>query len=175
MAPRRTASGASDEVPDGSAGGVSAVTSLRVENGHTVHAVETLEKLARALDVPMYRLFWDGDEPLSRPTQQVKRSPSSGEIRESHAGILTGWPFALGKMRRNDRDLILLMAYRGESSGNACGENLTRHHYPFLLTINPYVKYSIIVCILSYSYKLLIHRHHPHSPTKLPDNTNLSS
>jgi transcriptional regulator with XRE-family HTH domain len=35
----------------------------RVENGHTVPAVETLEKFARALDVPMYQLFYDGEEP----------------------------------------------------------------------------------------------------------------
>jgi transcriptional regulator with XRE-family HTH domain len=32
----------------------------RVENGHTVPAVETLEKMARAVEVPMYRLFHDG-------------------------------------------------------------------------------------------------------------------
>jgi transcriptional regulator with XRE-family HTH domain len=31
----------------------------RVENGHTVPAIETLEKMARALEVPMYRLFYD--------------------------------------------------------------------------------------------------------------------
>src|SRR5437879_7020792 len=35
----------------------------RVENGHTVPAVETLEKMARALEVPMYRLFHDGEVP----------------------------------------------------------------------------------------------------------------
>jgi len=35
----------------------------RVENGHTVPAIETLEKLARALEVPMYRLFHDGEKP----------------------------------------------------------------------------------------------------------------
>src|SRR5580693_91030 len=34
----------------------------RVENGHTVPAVETLEKFARALEVPLYQLFYDGDE-----------------------------------------------------------------------------------------------------------------
>jgi transcriptional regulator with XRE-family HTH domain len=28
----------------------------RVENGHTVPSIETLEKLARALEVPMYQL-----------------------------------------------------------------------------------------------------------------------
>ena len=33
----------------------------RVENGHTVPSIDTLEKLARALEVPMYRLFTDED------------------------------------------------------------------------------------------------------------------
>ena len=32
----------------------------RVENGHTVLAVETLEKFARALEVPLYHLFLGG-------------------------------------------------------------------------------------------------------------------
>jgi len=35
----------------------------RVENGHTVPAIETLEKFARALDVPMYQLFYEGEQP----------------------------------------------------------------------------------------------------------------
>jgi transcriptional regulator with XRE-family HTH domain len=35
----------------------------RVENGHTVPTVETLEKMARALEVPLYRLFYDGEAP----------------------------------------------------------------------------------------------------------------
>jgi transcriptional regulator with XRE-family HTH domain len=30
----------------------------RVENGHTVPAIETLEKMARAMEVPMYALFY---------------------------------------------------------------------------------------------------------------------
>jgi transcriptional regulator with XRE-family HTH domain len=35
----------------------------RVENGHTVPAIETLEKMARALEVPLYQLFYDGKKP----------------------------------------------------------------------------------------------------------------
>ena len=37
----------------------------RVENDHTVPAIGTLEKWARALEVPLYQLFYDGDEPQS--------------------------------------------------------------------------------------------------------------
>jgi transcriptional regulator with XRE-family HTH domain len=33
----------------------------RVENGHTVPSVDTLERLAQALEVPMYKLFTDDD------------------------------------------------------------------------------------------------------------------
>jgi transcriptional regulator with XRE-family HTH domain len=36
----------------------------RVENGHTVPAIETLEKMARALEIPLYHLFYDGEEVL---------------------------------------------------------------------------------------------------------------
>ena len=39
----------------------------RVENGHTVPAIETLEKMARAFEVPMYHLFDDGDKPPAPP------------------------------------------------------------------------------------------------------------
>ena len=35
----------------------------RVEQGHTVPSIETLEKFARALEVPMYQLFFDGEKP----------------------------------------------------------------------------------------------------------------
>lgn len=46
----------------------------RVENGHTVPTVETLEKLARALEVPIYQLFYDGNEPPKLPNLPVRKS-----------------------------------------------------------------------------------------------------
>src|SRR5690242_17051420 len=46
----------------------------RVENGHTVPAIETLEKMARALEVPMYRLFYDGEEPPKLPNLPKRAS-----------------------------------------------------------------------------------------------------
>lgn len=47
----------------------------RVENGHTVPAVETLEKFARALGVPMYQLFYDGEEPPKLPNLPKRKTP----------------------------------------------------------------------------------------------------
>ena len=40
----------------------------RVENGHTVPSIETLEKMARALEVPLYQLFYDGEAPPEIPS-----------------------------------------------------------------------------------------------------------
>lgn len=34
----------------------------RVENGHTVPSLDTLEKVAAALEIPLYRLFYEGDK-----------------------------------------------------------------------------------------------------------------
>src|SRR5215475_1540507 len=46
----------------------------RVENGHTVPAIETLEKMARALEVPLYQLFYDGNEPPELPNLPKRKT-----------------------------------------------------------------------------------------------------
>src|SRR5215469_3357041 len=38
-----------------------------VERGHTVPSIETLERFAAALGVPMYQLFYEGENPPSTP------------------------------------------------------------------------------------------------------------
>src|SRR5438128_12220916 len=39
----------------------------RVEHGHTVPSVETLEKLAHAIGVPLHQLSYDGDDLTEAP------------------------------------------------------------------------------------------------------------
>src|SRR5260370_614033 len=56
----------------------------RVENGHTVPAIETLEKLARALECPLYQLFYDGEEPPQLPNLHKRKS--SDDIAWGSAG-----------------------------------------------------------------------------------------
>src|ERR1700688_3976903 len=48
----------------------------RVENGHTVPAVETIEKFARALEVPIYQLFYEGEEPPKPPSLPTRKADS---------------------------------------------------------------------------------------------------
>src|SRR5713226_259205 len=86
----------------------------RVENGYTVPAVETLEKFARALEVPMYQLFYDGEEP-PKPPHLPKRKPaddlawgSSGK----QARLLVKFCRLLSRMKEGDRGLLLFMAQK---------------------------------------------------------------
>src|SRR6202166_1621088 len=56
----------------------------RVENGHTVPAVETLEKFARALEIPMYQLLYDGEKRPQLPN--MRKGKSSGEMAWGNSG-----------------------------------------------------------------------------------------
>lgn len=80
----------------------------RVENGHTVPAIETLEKYAMALEIPLYRVFYEGEEPLKKP-----KLPSA-----ERAGTLWGAKgnerdelrrFAKAFSRIDDRKQMLLL------------------------------------------------------------------
>jgi transcriptional regulator with XRE-family HTH domain len=86
----------------------------RVENGHTVPAIETLEKLARALEVPLYHLFYDGDEPPKLPN--LLKRKSSADIAWGSAGkdarFLSKLRRLLGKSEEEDRKLLLHMAQK---------------------------------------------------------------
>jgi transcriptional regulator with XRE-family HTH domain len=86
----------------------------RVENGHTIPAIETLEKLARALEIPLYQLFYDGGEPpklpnlLKRKTGEDIAFGSSGKL----ATYLHKLRKCLSKAAEADRKLILVMAQK---------------------------------------------------------------
>jgi transcriptional regulator with XRE-family HTH domain len=86
----------------------------RVENGHTVPAVGTLEKLARAFEVPLYQLFYEGKEPPQVPT--LLKRKSSGEGGWGSVGkdalYLEKLRRLLGKSDENDRKLVLHMAQK---------------------------------------------------------------
>jgi transcriptional regulator with XRE-family HTH domain len=86
----------------------------RVENGHTVPAIETIEKFARALEVPIYQLFYDGDEPPKLPN--LLKRKSSAEIAWGSSGkdarFLGKLRRVLGKADEHDRKLVLHMAQK---------------------------------------------------------------
>ena len=83
----------------------------RVEHGHTVPSLETLERFAAALDVPLYRLFYTGEDTPATPHLTPRRSleeladeagPSGTEAR-----FLLKLKGLVGKMVESDRAFLL--------------------------------------------------------------------
>ena len=86
----------------------------RIENGHTVPAVDTLEKLARGLEVPMYQLFYDGDKPPELP--HLSKRKTEAEIVWGASGkdatLLEKFRRLFSKMADADRRIILHVAQK---------------------------------------------------------------
>ena len=86
----------------------------RVENGHTVPTLETLEKMARAFEIPLYHFFYEDEKPADEPAVIAK-----GRTRETEWGsrgkaayFLRKLRTCLGKMDERDRQLLLQLAAR---------------------------------------------------------------
>jgi transcriptional regulator with XRE-family HTH domain len=79
----------------------------RVENGHTVPSVDTLEKMARALEVPMYRLFTDAAhvKKLNIPVSMTETASNKKQDAK-----LRPFAKALSRMDDKDRGLLLHLA-----------------------------------------------------------------
>ena len=96
----------------------------RVENGHTIPAFETIEKFARALEVPLYQLFYDGEEPPAMP--RILKRKTAGEIVWGSAGkearLLEKFRQLLSRTNESDTKLLLFMAQkmaRGKTHASA--------------------------------------------------------
>jgi len=88
----------------------------RVENGHTVPSIETLEKLAAALEIPLYQLFYEGEEPP--PLPNLSKRASTEELALDEETIKENRFFEkvkrlLSKIpNERDRQLVLYMAQK---------------------------------------------------------------
>lgn len=83
----------------------------RVENGHTVPTIATLEKIARALEIPTYQLFYEDEKSPEPPVStgggtRKRESGSTGrEVR-----FLRELQRCLKKMTERDRQILLRFA-----------------------------------------------------------------
>ena len=86
----------------------------RVENGHTVPAIETLEKMARALEVPLYQLFYDGEQPPQLPDFALRKKGEDlpwGSTGKD-ARILSNFRRLLKRVSESDRKLLAFVAQK---------------------------------------------------------------
>jgi transcriptional regulator with XRE-family HTH domain len=91
----------------------------RVENGHTVPCIDTLKKIAHAMQVPLYQLFYDGDGPPK--SLDLPKSSASGERAWGSSGKDAKM---LGQFRRvlsrtGERDLKILLSMAQKMSDRA--------------------------------------------------------
>jgi transcriptional regulator with XRE-family HTH domain len=93
----------------------------RVENGHTVPSVETLEKYARALEVPLYKLFHDGTGPAKKPNLPATHDAEEawGTKPKEHDELRT---FAKALARLDDRQRKLLLHMASKMAARKSGE-----------------------------------------------------
>jgi transcriptional regulator with XRE-family HTH domain len=92
----------------------------RVENGHTVPAIETLEKLARALEIPLYQLFYDGNEPPQLPNLLKGKTANDTAFgsKGKQATYLHKLRKFLSKAAEPDRRLLMVMAQKMTTGRN---------------------------------------------------------
>jgi transcriptional regulator with XRE-family HTH domain len=82
----------------------------RVENGHTVPAIETLEKMARAMEVPMYELFYDGEKP---PAPELPKTSDDGWGSSGRdARMLSRFRRLMSRTDKSDLKLLLFVAQK---------------------------------------------------------------
>src|SRR5579863_9650045 len=86
----------------------------RVEHGHTVPSVETLEKIARALEIPMYKVFYESEE-LPKLPNLLKRKSAEDILWGSSgkdANMLAKFCRLFGRMEEGDLGLVMFMAQK---------------------------------------------------------------
>ena len=86
----------------------------RVEQGHTVPSLETLERFAAGLDLPLHRLFYRGDEESSTapgaPHKSLEELAKQGGAIGSDASFLLKLKGYVERMAQPDRALLLDVA-----------------------------------------------------------------
>lgn len=86
----------------------------RVENGHTVPSLETLERFAAALDIPFYQLFYAAEP--SPPTGRISPGPPLEELcqQEGKAGeearFLLKLKTLISRLGDPEREVLLALA-----------------------------------------------------------------
>ena len=84
----------------------------RVENGYTVPSVDTLEKYARALEVPLYRFFTDEEAVKSLALIPKNGNGNHWGERGKERNELRQFAKALAKMNPRKQKLLFAMAQR---------------------------------------------------------------
>jgi transcriptional regulator with XRE-family HTH domain len=98
----------------------------RLENSHTVPSIDTLEKLARALELPMYKLFYDGEDTPARRILPGSQPESEDMWGGSGRDKKTLHKFRELFSRTSRRDLEFLMLTAEKMANDRRAKSSTR-------------------------------------------------
>jgi transcriptional regulator with XRE-family HTH domain len=85
----------------------------RVENGHTVPSIETLEKMAAALGMPLHQIFYEGDEPPPLPNLRKRTHSKRSEEQAKEDRFFEKVRRLLSRVKNErDRELVLHLAHK---------------------------------------------------------------
>ncbi|MGB9069890.1 MAG: helix-turn-helix transcriptional regulator [Candidatus Acidiferrales bacterium] len=93
----------------------------RVENGHTVPSIDTLEKMARGLEVPIYQLFHGSETRPKLPNQPKRKTAEDIALGNSgkDAKMLGQFRRLLGRTNEKNHRILLCMAQKMAQAGRA--------------------------------------------------------
>jgi transcriptional regulator with XRE-family HTH domain len=89
----------------------------RVENGHTVPSLETLERFAGALDIQLHEIFFTGEElaagatPNLTPRQSLEEVAESAQV-SSEDSFMSKFKGLMNRIAESDLKVILVVARR---------------------------------------------------------------
>jgi transcriptional regulator with XRE-family HTH domain len=83
-------------------------------NGHTIPSVETLEKFARALEVPLYQVFYDGEEPPKLPNLPKRKTADDivWGSESKDARLLAQFCRLFSRLEESELGMVLFMAQK---------------------------------------------------------------
>lgn len=83
-----------------------------LEHGRAIPTIETLEKISDALEIPIYQLLYDGDEPAQaeKPSSEIATKGIRKRSRMNGVRLLRELRKQVSRMHEDDQHLLLFIA-----------------------------------------------------------------
>jgi transcriptional regulator with XRE-family HTH domain len=83
-----------------------------LEHGRAVPTIETLEKISDALEIPVYRLLYDGDESVqvANASSKIATNGKSRRSRKNEVRLLRELREQVSRIHEDDQRLLLFIA-----------------------------------------------------------------
>lgn len=84
----------------------------RVENGHSIPSVETLEKMARAMEIALYQLFFEPDGHEEPQALDLPHKVKPAKFSRKDANVVSRLGDLVTRMDDRDKSLLIGVAQK---------------------------------------------------------------